>query len=129
MDTTRPPEWMLPFTHPKKLPYGFRSVEWRLDGAAFLGPGHCSVVISGDIRDDGKRWLHASIARRDYIPTWSDLQMLRTYWIGEKLYCCMIFPPEDKYVRIHPHALHLYCCLDSWPIPEMSGVINGLRTI
>ena len=34
------------------------------------------------------------------------------------------------FVNIHPNCLHLFACVDGWPLPEFSGVLpTGARAI
>jgi hypothetical protein len=72
-----------------------------------------SVLEDVSVKADGKRWLHVSVGnRKDNMPTWEDLLVVRKLFIGKHRECYQVFPTEDRYVRAH-NVLHLWCCLDS----------------
>ena len=128
-DDTR--EWVYPLL-PNSLPPHWREVERNLDGAKYIGKrpmGVMSVIVSGAVERDGNRWLHVSCARPDRLPTWDDLTFVKATWIGPDRYALQVFPPVTRYVNIHPFCLHLWHCLDGWPLPEFSGQIDGVTTI
>lgn len=83
--------------------------------------------------DNGRLWLHVSVAKpgAKKMPTWEDLQTLRTLFVGEDREAYMIFPTQDRYVNLH-NVLHLYCCLDQprGVLPQMEGEIRpGVKSI
>ena len=119
--------WVADFL-PDIAPLGWKVIKIAEDGAAFMSADRMSLIISGsDEHGDGKRWIHLSIARLDRIPDYRDLQRARRDFLGEDRYCAMIFPPKDRYVNINPHCLHLFACLDGWPMPEFSGFVDGIK--
>ena len=85
-----------------------------------------SVVESTVVKDDGKLWLHVSVAKPNpkKFPTWEDLQTARKLFVGEHRECYLIFPTKDRYVSFFD-VLHLYCCLDApdGVLPRMEGEI------
>lgn len=102
--TLRLPKSWRPVTIDENHPlYGMRA--WR-------GPERQSVCLSvGRYDDDGRRWLHVSIARPNKMPSYADLARLKTIFIGPDA-------PASEHVNIHPHALHLWCCLDGDGLPN-----------
>lgn len=111
------------------LPPTYRVRACRLDGAAYMRTDGLSVIVSGTVESDGKRWLHVSLSRKNRMPSYEDLQQAKWTFIGADNYAVQVFPPADKHVNIHPYCLHLFACLDGWPLPEFSGVIGGVRML
>jgi hypothetical protein len=90
------------------------------------------VIESICTRPDGHTWLHVSVSKPNRkLPTWEDVQVMRTCFVGEYRESYMIFPTQDRYVNIHPGVLHLYCCLDQpeGVLPHMEGEIRGITSI
>lgn len=119
--------WIVDYL-PRKLPSDVRLIERRIDGAAYLCAHGLSVIASGDTEADGKRWLHVSCAHRRQLPTWEELRWVKETFVGDR-YAVQEFPPPDRYVNIHPYCLHLFACLDEWPLPEFSGLVGGMRSV
>jgi hypothetical protein len=88
-----------------------------------------SVIETTGEKSDGKTWLHVSVAKPkpSKFPTWDDLQVARTLFIGEDRECYLIFPTKDRYVSFFD-VLHLFCCLDQpdGVLPHMEGQIEGI---
>ncbi len=123
---TTPVPWIESYLTPK-LPRGWEIRERRPDGAQwFNAKDHLSVILSGAVERDGKRWLHVSCARRTYIPTYGDLVWMKETFLGPDLYAVQIFAPRAVHVNLHPYALHLFACLDDWPLPEFSGFVPSV---
>jgi hypothetical protein len=108
---------------------------WRLvtrsgsgDGAAYASVDGLAVILSGAVEADGKHWLHLSVSRRTYVPTWTDLRRVKETFLGDR-YACIVFPPAAFYVNLSANVLHLWACVDGWPLPEFSGVVDGVRTV
>ena len=101
-------------------PESYHGIGWtlrRLDGTG-------SVVISTAPLDDdanitpgdigGTWWLHASISRKDQMPTYDELRLLHDAVFGDRWsYQC--FAPPSHHVNIHEHALHLWGRVDGKP--------------
>jgi hypothetical protein len=93
-----------------------------------------SVICSACVEEDGKRWIHLSIASPDRMPTYEDLCWLKRTFLGEEGKAVMIFPPKSVHVNLHERCLHLFSCLDepSCGLPEFSGfhpAAGGKRSI
>jgi hypothetical protein len=79
---------------------------WHYVAAKGQDPG-AVIVTCSDLRDDAREWVHASISRRDRLPTYEELQTLhRAVWPAG--YAYQVFAPPSAHVNIHPHALHLW---------------------
>ncbi|QOP66815.1 hypothetical protein SEA_ODYSSEY395_66 [Arthrobacter phage Odyssey395] len=64
---------------------------------------------------DGE-WVHASISRRDLIPSYWDLTALhQAVWPDG--YAYQVFAPPGQHINIHNHALHL------WGRPDGSALL------
>lgn len=106
---------------PRIIPYGWRTVANRDDGAHFLRTDGLSLIMSGCYELDGKRWLHLSIARPDRLPTWEELKDAKTLFLGRETMAIQVIPPESTYVNLHPFCLHLWHCLDGDPCPDFTA--------
>ena len=81
-----------------------------------------SVMISCARYDDGKRWLHVSVARRNrQAPTWELYVQVKELFIGPERTALQVLPPRSKWVSIHHGCLHLYHCLDGDVTPDFTG--------
>jgi len=114
-------------------PQGWYCTEYRRDEAGVhwrywkrLTGEAITVIESIASKDDGKQWLHISVAKPTpkKFPTWDDLQTARKLFIGEDREAYLIFPTKDRYVSFFD-VLHLYCCLDQpgGVLPHMEGEI------
>ena len=110
------------------VPGYYELLKKTTDGSMYRHNG-LAVICSGEVKEDGKRWLHISISRSSRVPSYDDLCRVKRDFIGEESKAVMVFAPKSKHVNIHPYCLHLWSCLDEDPLPEFSGLINGVRTI
>jgi hypothetical protein len=90
------------------------------DGARYLRRDRMSVIFSGAVEQDGKRWLHVSCAFANKLPTFDDLRQIKEVFLGTEAYAVQVFPPQKHYVNIHPYCLHLFACIDGYPLPEFT---------
>jgi hypothetical protein len=101
----------------------FRETGRRLDGCRWQHLDYPLTVISSVCyEDDGKLWLHVSYAHQKRMPTYGEMQLVKSMFIGEDKYAMMVLPPKDKYVNLHKYCLHLWHCLEGHPLPEFSGI-------
>lgn len=70
-------------------------------------------VIGTVGQHDGRWWLHVSVSRRKYIPSYDDLAEVKRVFVGEDLQAVQIFARRDRHVNIHPFCLHLWACLEA----------------
>jgi len=75
-------------------------------------------VIGTVGQHEGRWWLHVSVSRAKYIPSYEDLAGVKAAFVGEDLQALQIFPRRDEHVNIHPYCLHLWACLE----PEGDGL-------
>lgn len=70
--------------------------------------GRAGSIIVSQAQLDGGEWLHASISWVDHMPTYQDLALLKAAAFGDHREAYQVFPPADRHVNIHEHALHLW---------------------
>ena len=87
------------------------------DGAAWQKAG-LRVLASHAREADGMLWLHVSVSRSDRIPSWDDLKVIRTVFIGDDRLALQVFPPKEEWINLHPYCLHLWAPLGHNPIPD-----------
>jgi hypothetical protein len=86
-----------------------------MDGAVYVSRHGQTVITSGNVEQDGKRWLHVSTAHPRRLPSWEELREVKDIFIGRERQAVQKFPKQSEYVNIHPNCLHLWCCLDGDP--------------
>lgn len=79
-----------------------------------------SLILSVGEEDDGRRWLHFSLAGRDRLPTWDEFVRAKELFLGEETKAILVLPPRSQWVNIHPYALHLWVSLDGDPLPDFT---------
>lgn len=108
---------------------GWQVLQRTIDGYAARATDRLSVIVSASVEADGRRWLHVSYARANRMPDYEDTQRVRRLFIGEDRYALAVWPPKDRYVNLHRYTLHLWSCLDEYPLPEFSGMVGSVRTV
>jgi hypothetical protein len=86
-------------------------------GARMATRGKTSLMFSVGAQD-GKRWLHVSIAHPEKMPSYLDLAEVKAIFIGKDRQAVQIFPAVAEHVNLHGRALHLWACLE----PEGDGL-------
>lgn len=106
---------------PAVIPPLWRMDQRNADGWRFVNRvAQLSVILSGAVEQDGKRWLHLSMASPDRLPTWDELRAVKDWAIGVDTYAVQVLPPRERYVNIHPYCLHLFACVDGHPLPDFT---------
>lgn len=100
---------------PRVLPAG-----WKQVGPNVYRSIHerLSAILSVEREQDGKRWLHVSLAHASRLPTWDELRRVKLWLMGPEARALSVLPPESEYVNVHPYCLHLWQCLDGDVIPD-----------
>lgn len=120
---------------PKSFPRGWRELENSFmkelgapDGhaPAFRRSDGLRVVITSQIEQDGRPWVHISVSRSDRLPSWFDLKDVKNLFLGPEKSAIQVLPAERDFVNIHPYCLHLWHCLDGGPVPDFTW---GMGTI
>lgn len=112
---------------PLVLPIGWKLSQRTQDGARYVnGAARMSVIVSGCVEGDGKRWLHVSVAHAERLPSWADLRFVKDVWIGRDRVALQVLPRHAEHVSIHPFCLHLWCCLDGDVTPDFTAGTGSL---
>lgn len=104
--------------------------EWGC-GWALRHANGLRVLIDCSLKNDGKWWVHVSYSRKSWTPTQADGVMVKRAFLGDR-YAYAVFPPQENYVNIHAHCLHLWALVDDKDgavLPEFSDLVNGVRSI
>jgi hypothetical protein len=83
-------------------------------------------VLAGTCVKDNKLWYHVSFSRLDRImPTYQDLTWIKQVFFGDEFWAIQVFPKKEHYVSDHNTTLHLWHCLEEFPLPDfrMFGTI------
>lgn len=105
---------------PRVLPVGWTLHTRTDDGAMFLHHSGLSAIMSAAREQDGKRWIHLSIARRSRLPSWEELVAARNVFIGPEKLVVQVLAPAGRHISIHRYCLHLWHCLDGDPVPDFA---------
>lgn len=118
---------MSEWSPPEVLPPVWRMADKTIDGAAYRRKGGLTAIISCATEEDGREWIHFSIAHKTRMPTWNELRDAKEIFLGDR-YAYIVFPPKKYYVNLHPHALHLFTCRegDGKRLPEFSRQTGSL---
>jgi hypothetical protein len=111
------------FTQPK----GWEIMQRWGDGYALRSNG-LRVIVDCEPKNDGSQWLHVSVSRAGWTPSHADMHRVKNDFIGNR-YAYSVWPPEDQYVNIHAHCLHLWARWDETDgrvLPEFSAVLPGI---
>jgi hypothetical protein len=101
--------------------------EWGL-GYALRHSNGLLVLIDCSQKDDDKWWVHVSFSRAKWDPTHADTCQVKREFLGDR-YAYSVHPPEENYVNIHTHCLHLWALVDvgnGKVLPEFSDVLAGV---
>lgn len=60
-------------------------------------------------------WLHVSASRSNREPSWYELTSVKKVFMGNR-FAIQILPPEEHYLNLHKHCLHLWARVDDKPI-------------
>lgn len=105
---------------PRVLPASWHQVDSVEDGVKYRTDQGLSIIVSGQREQDGRRWLHVSLARPNQLPIWQEVTHVKDVVIGRQKHAIQVLPPESQYVNIHPYCLHLWSCVDGNPIPDFT---------
>jgi hypothetical protein len=118
-------DWAVEFL-PKVLPPAWRQVHRGMDGAKYMREDGLAVIMSGSVAEDGKRWLHVSLSRRDRLPNWGDIKHVRDVFLGPEKTAYQIIAPKSEWVNIHRYCLHLWHCVDGDPLPDFTRGVGSI---
>ncbi len=102
-----------------RLPLTWKLIEEKEDGYMYRHNSGLLVIISDNKEDDNNIWRHVSFSRKNRIPSYDDLKMVKNLFLKDKK-AFQIFSKDNNYVNIHKYCLHLWTCLTDDPLPEFS---------
>jgi hypothetical protein len=95
--------------------------------------GDGSVILSVFPDSLGIYWVHASITRKERMPSYEDLKLLHRAVFGDLSWSYQVFAPASQHVNIHEYALHLWGRADGSPaLPDFAGLfesITGVKSV
>lgn len=122
-----PNEHVRKYLNGLRTPPGWREFRYREDGGQWLNDKRkLSVIASIAVEQDGRVWLHLSMAHPSRMPTYEELTYLKRHWAGDERKAIMVLPAKTEHVNIHQNCLHLFVCLDEDPLPDFT---HGMGTI
>lgn len=103
------------------LPPDWTLRQAAVDGCLWDNPRRgIRVIASVATEQDGKRWLHVSVSRRDRcLPTWDHLRLVKDLFVGTTRTALQVLPPAAEHVNL-AEVLHLWCCLDGEVVPDFT---------
>jgi len=111
---------------PTVLPAQWEMVMEGPDGRAYRCTSGLTFIVSLAIEDDGKQWLHFSIAHPERLPTYEELTDAKDLFCGRETKAVMIIPPRSQHVNIHRNCLHFFRCLESDGLPDFTSGTKSL---
>jgi hypothetical protein len=95
----------------------------RGDGWQMLArDGNAMIIVNSAPFEDGHDWIHASMSRRDDVPSYWDLAQLHSAVFGDEGWSLQVFAPADKHISIRAHVLHLWGRADGSRVHPNFGV-------
>lgn len=82
-----------------------------------------SLIVTVEDHDDGRKWVHISIAKPPHIigsPGWDDLVLARNAIVGPNAKAIQVLPPVEEHVNFHPKCFHIFHCLSEDPLPDFT---------
>jgi len=114
--------WIKPFL---RCPSGWKHdpSEDTANAAHFWSPARgLLVMVSGAVELDGKRWIHVSLSRRERVPSYDDLAVVKRAFIGEDKQAIQLFTRRAEHVNVHRFCLHLWHCVDGDGLPDFRAM-------
>ncbi len=88
--------------------------------------GQIIVTPIMDFEEIPDEWIHASISRVNYMPSYEDLKTLHHAVFNEG-FSYQVFVPSAQHVNFHEYALHLWGRADGKPaIPDFGEIFFKL---
>ncbi|GIW55015.1 MAG: hypothetical protein KatS3mg082_1419 [Nitrospiraceae bacterium] len=81
---------------PYAPPPGWRLAAVAEDGRAYRSDDGLVAVMSGSTEQDGRRWIHLSVSRKDRLPSWDDLVRVRDAFLGPEVEAYQVIPPRSR---------------------------------
>lgn len=106
---------------PRVLPDGWQVLQPFGDGNAYQHRAGLRVIVSTADFPDGRDWMHISVSRKDRLPSWDDLKLVKNTFAGVQRVAYQVIAPADEHVNIHDFCLHLWTPLTGErPLPDFT---------
>lgn len=89
----------------------------------FMHDGELYVICS-----DGKGWDHVSVSRKDRIPSWEEMCIIKAKFFAPEETVVQYHPSQEEYVNNHSRCLHMWRC-QTQPFPCPPSWMVGYKTI
>lgn len=76
--------------------------------------------MSVSVEEDNELWIHVSLSHRNRLPTYEEMKVVKSIFIGNEQDAIQIFPRLSNHVNIHPYCLHLWSCLNPNKFPDFT---------
>ena len=96
-----------------KAPFQGQRLFKRFNGLAV-------IVQEADIYGDGNTWRHVSMSHPNKLPSYKEMCLCKSVFIGDDKKAIQVFPEKSEHVNIHPYCLHLFCNLTGDNIPDFT---------
>ena len=108
-------------------PTDWHFIEWWGERHAFRHKCGLKLIIDCAVKADNRLWVHVSVSRKDWDPSYLDMMRVKRDFLGDH-YAYSVYPPEQFYVNVHHHCLHLWALAegDGRALPEFSEVYGAL---
>jgi hypothetical protein len=109
---------------PMSLPKEWRLIELPqghpLEGLRIYSrKGGLQVLFSADnMEGDGKTWLHVSLSRETKLPSYEDMCIVKSLFVGDERVAIQILPTRKDWININPTVLHLWSAIEGINIPD-----------
>lgn len=117
--------WIMPYL-PDPGPLHFKLIMRTIDGNHYVREDRLSVIMSGAREQDGKRWLHLSLARPNRMPSWEEFRDAGRLFLPEECWAYQVVPPRARYINKHPYCLHMFACVEGPQLPDFTRGGNSL---
>jgi len=107
----------------RRIPSNWRAIDitsYSEEMFAFVRSDSFKILLSIEWQntDPETKWLHVSMSFEAKLPTYQDMKIVKSVFIGEDRTAFQIFPPIDQHINMHENTLHLFSCLTKDIFPD-----------
>lgn len=74
--------------------------------------------------ENGEKWIHVSLSRRDRMPEWVEIRKVKDHFLGD-IEAYQVLPKKQDYVNVHNFCLHLWAPVDGLPrVANLQGLMK-----
>lgn len=83
------------------------------------------VLKSFSLMEDGSRWIHISLSRKDRLPSWAEITKVKNEFLGEETEAYHIIPKASQHVNLHSYCMHLWSPIETNQVlPNLQNLIH-----